>query len=180
MANFTLVGFFEPFDLICSLKGRMGDFSERPGLRTIMLRGSRKGEPGEYIDSRELVRWPEMRAVLDHIGETAEKLLNARIEFGLAYVEMLDAGSGVRTQRHPSPFMRLIGGLRCNPGAYLWCPPEQYVLHPGEMVLTSPALFHGAVNAGDHSRINLVVDIRAELRRDTEEGEARWLRNPDR
>lgn len=160
MPNFLSVGWIEPFDIIASLKGRLGDF-KGTGTRFLPLRGATKDEPDEYRDTRELTRWPEMRAILDRLSMEAATRQAGEIEIGRVYLEMLDSGAGIRPRiDRGSPWLRLIVGLRCNPLAYLWCPPEQRALTPGEVVLTSAALFHGAVNMGEFSRINLVVDLR--------------------
>jgi hypothetical protein len=164
LSAFTFVGFIEPFDLICSLKGRMGLFAGT-GLRTLHLRGPRKGGDGEdYVDTRELSRWPEVRAVLQRVEAFCKKRFSADIEFGRVYLEMLDPGTAAPTRSARNHYgfshLRLVLALRANPGAYLWCPPDQLVLTAGQLVLTGPALWHGAVNMGEYSRINLVVDIK--------------------
>lgn len=161
MPNFLSVGWIEPFDIIASLKSRLGDF-KGTGTRFLPLRGATRDEPDEYRDTRELTRWPEMRAILDRLSMEAAARQQGEIEIGRVYLEMLDSGAGTRPRSdRGSPWLRLIYGLRCNPLAYLWCPPEQRVLTPGEVLLTSAALFHGAVNMGEFSRINLVVDLKA-------------------
>lgn len=160
MPNFLSVGWIEPFDIIASLKSRMGDF-KGTGTRFLPLRGATKDEPDEYRDTRELTRWPELRAVLDRLSMEAQARQHGEIEIGRAYLEMLDSGSGRMPRRDTaSNWLRLIVGLRTNPSSYLWCPPEQRVLTAGEVLLTSPALFHGAVNMGEFSRIHLIADIR--------------------
>lgn len=162
MPNFSLLGFLDPFDLLCSLKGRLGEFQGNPGLRVLHLRAARKAEPDIFLDTRDLTRWPEARAVLERIRVAARTNFKADLEWGRIWLEMLDAGSGTRPRRDPSLYaqrhLRLLCGLRCNPGAYLWCPPEQHVLRSGEIVATAPSLWHAAVNMGDFSRINLVID----------------------
>lgn len=162
MAAFTAVGFVDPFDLLCSLKGRLGGF-QGTGLRVLHLRAPRKSEPEEYLDTRELARWSEARAILDRIALAAKQRTGANVDFGRIFLEMLDAGTGTRPRRDLSPgaqrYARLICGLRCNPGAILWCPPEQHVLSAGEVVMTASALYHGAINMGEFSRINMVIDV---------------------
>jgi len=161
--NFTPVGFIEPFELISSLKERMGLFQGTGGLRTLHLRAPRKAEPDEYGDTRDFARWREAQAVLERVEETARSQFKEELEFARVYLEMLDAAAGVAPRRVSPPYaarhLRLIVGVRSNPSAYLWCPPEQRVLTPGEVILTSPALWHGAINMGDYSRINLVIDV---------------------
>lgn len=160
MPNFISAGWIEPFDLVCSLKSRLGAFTGT-GTRYLHLRGATKAEPDEYRDTRELTHWPEVRAVLDRLSMEAQARQQGEIEIGRVYLEMLDSGSGIRPRRDEKwPWPRLIIGLRCNPESYLWCPPEQRVLSSGEVILTSPALFHGAVNRGEFSRIHLIVDLR--------------------
>jgi hypothetical protein len=164
MPNFSPAGFIEPFDLLCSLKGKLHLFVGT-GVRVLHLRAPRKSEPNAYIDLRELVRWPEAQAVLDEALSTAERRVGHAVELGRAYLEMLDAGASTPARRavgnYPAQHVRVVLGLRCNPGSYLWCPPEHVVLMPGQAVLTSPALYHGALNAGETARIHLVMDIRA-------------------
>lgn len=161
--NFQPLGFIEPFDLVCSLKERIGLF-QGTGLRTVHLRAPRKSEPDEYVDTRELQRWPELRAVMERVETVGAEQFKTELDYSRIYLEMLDATTGMAPRRGPHPYsqhhLRLIIGLRCNPLSYLWCPPEQRVLSSGEVVLTSPAFWHGAVNMGEYSRINLVLDIR--------------------
>lgn len=162
MAAFTTVGFVDPFDLLCSLKGRLGGF-QGTGLRVLHLRAPRKSDPDEYLDTRELSRWAEARAVLERIALSAKQRTGADVEFGRIFLEMLDAGTGARPRRdlspHASRFARLICGVRCNPGSILWCPPEQHILTPGEVVMTAASLYHGAINMGEFSRVNMVIDV---------------------
>lgn len=164
MAAFTVMGFVDPFDLLCSLKGRLGGF-QGTGLRVLHLRAPRKSEPDEYLDTRELSRWPEARAVLDRISQAGRARMGADVDIGRVFLEMLDAGTGTRPRRdlsHGSQrYARLICGLRCNPGSILWCPPEQHILTAGEVVLTTATLYQGAINMGEFARINLVIDVAA-------------------
>ena len=163
MPNFSHAGFIDPFDLLCSLKGRLHLFTGT-GLRTLHLRAPRKSEPNEYVDLPDFKRWPEAQAVLNEVAETAEKRAGHTIELGRAYLEMLDAGAAIASRKvsgdYAARHARVVVGIRCNPGSYLWCPPDQVVLTPGQAVLTSPALYHGALNAGETARIHLIIDIR--------------------
>jgi hypothetical protein len=162
VTHFTTLGFIDPFDLLCSMKGRLGEF-QGAGLRILHLRAARKSAPEEFLDTREATRWPEYRAILERVAAEARSKFGAEIEFARCWLEMLDAGTGVRPRVDRSAYalghMRLVYGLRCNPSSYLWCPPEQRVLNAGEILLTAPALWHGAVNMGEFSRIHLVMDI---------------------
>lgn len=164
MSCFTPVGFIEPFELISSLKERMGLFQGASGLRTLHLRAPLKAEPDEYVDTRDFARWHEAQAILERVSEVALQQFKTELEFARVYLEMLDAAAGISPRRGSAPYavrhVRLILGLRCNPSSYLWCPPEQRVLTPGEVVVTSPALWHGALNMGEYSRINMVLDVR--------------------
>lgn len=161
MPNFTALGFIDSFDLVCSLKGRLGEF-QGTGLRILHLRAARKAEPEVFLDTREFTRWPECRAVLEQIRLAAKTQFMANLEWGRIFLEMLDPGTGTRPRRDLSAYaqhhLRLICGLRCNPGAVIWSPPEQYVLKSGEIIATGPALWSAAVNMGEFSRINLVID----------------------
>ena len=163
MLNFSPAGFIDPFELLCSLKGRLHLFTGT-GLRVLHLRAPRKSEPNAYIDLRDLTRWPEAQAVLDQVAETAEKRAGHAVELGRAYLEMLDAGAATAPRKiagdYAARHARVVVGLRCNPGSYLWCPPDQVVLTSGQAVLTSPALYHGALNAGETARIHLIIDVR--------------------
>lgn len=163
MPNFSPAGFIDPFDLLCSLKGRLHLFSGT-GVRVLHLRAPRKSEPNAYIDLRELARWPEAQAVLDEVAEAAAKRAAHPVELGRAYLEMLDPGAAIAPRKVAGDYAtihaRVVVGLRCNPGSYLWCPPDQVVLTPGQAILTSPALYHGALNAGETARIHLIIDIR--------------------
>lgn len=166
MANFTLVGWVDPTDLIASLRSRMPLFTGT-GIRRLALRGpKRDGDPDDethFVDRKggPAGRWPECHDVV-------QKILHARpdLALGRIYFELLDPGATIPLHHDTRPYAlrhtRLLVGVRTNPAAYLWCPPDVWLMQPGQVVLTQPALWHAAINMGETPRITLVVDVRQE------------------
>lgn len=173
--NFTPVGWIDVYDLACSLRPRLSQF-QGTGTRVLPLRGPRKDTSPDdeygYVDSRLLAKWVEVRAAVDRIRDAAAMWARSgntggggAVEFGRIFLDMLDGGGAINPLRRDnraywSRHVRLLVGIRCPPHAYLWAPPEQLVIQPGQVVMTSPALWHAAINLSETPRVNLVVDVK--------------------
>ena len=161
------MGWVDPHDLIASLRPRLPLFTGT-GVRYLSLHGPPKG--GDADDETTFVhrkggpagRWPECHAVIQEILHARPSLALGRI-----YLELLDPGTTVPLRRDTRPYAlrhaRLLVGVRCNPAAYLWSPPDTWLMQPGQVVLTQPALWSAAVNLGTGPRITLVIDVRQEV-----------------
>ena len=164
MPNFTLVGWVDPYDVIASLRPRIQLFAGT-GLRRLVLRGPPKGGDGEdeasFIDRK--LRWPELSLLIRKIVDARPGLVPGHI-----YLELLDPGATQPLRRDTRPYAlrhhRLLVGLRCNPAAYLWCPPDVWLMQPGQCVATPPGAWQAAINMGETPRITLVIDLKQEQR----------------
>lgn len=160
MPQFTLVGWVDPYDVVASLRPRIPLF-QGTGLRRLVLRGAPKDgdsqDETQFIDRK--VRWPELSILL-------RKILDARpgLAAGSIYLELLDPGATIPLRRDTRPYAlrhtRLLVGLRTNPAAYLWCPPDTWLLQPGQCVVTPPGSWQAAINLGETPRITLVIDLK--------------------
>jgi hypothetical protein len=174
--NFQLVGWVDPHDLIASLRSRMPLFTGT-GIRHLPLRGPKKnGDPNDdsaFVDRRTgpAGRWPEMHTILRTILDARPGLLPGRI-----YLELLDPGAAAPLRQDTRPYclrhLRLLVGVRCPPQAYLWSPPEPWLMQPGQVVLTRPSLWHAAINLAATPRITLVIDLRDVIGMPAQEAEA--------
>ena len=170
MANLMPVGWIDVYDLACSLRSRVSEF-QGTGTRQLPVRGPRAGGDGDdeyaFVESRRpLVRkWVELDTVRRKIEDAATQRIGGAIEFGRIFFEMLDPGVHQGLRRDSRPYAarhaRLIVGIRSNPGCWLWCPPEQFLLSAGQVIMTTAGLLHAAVNLGDTPRVNLVIDVKA-------------------
>ena len=171
-----LMVWVDPHDLIASLRPRLPLF-HGTGVRYLPLRGPPKGGDAEdetnFVDRKGGLagRWPELHSVV-------QEILHARpgLALGRIYLELLDPAETIPLRRDTRPYAlrhgRLLVGLRCNPAAYLWCPPDTWLIQPGQVVLTQPALWHAAVNLGRTPRITLVIDLRQDVPDKTEGSDA--------
>lgn len=170
MPNFLTIGvWYDPFELMCSLRQRLGQFKGEGGVRTLTLRGPRAnaGDPDDefsYVMAKESAKWVEARILLDRIRRDGAQLLQGELEFGRVYFEMLDAGAVVPWRRRSTPyterFTRLHYGVRTNPASLIYSGPESINVLPGQLVAVGMRALHAAVNHGDHPRVHLLIDIR--------------------
>lgn len=163
------IGWYDPFDLLCSLKPRLPLFKGDGGVRTLGLRGPKKDAPDPddaeaYVNAKEAARWTEMKTLMARFSADAERLFGSRIEVGRAYFDMLMPGEARMTRPSATPysgeFTRMHYCVLVNPGAMLWSGPSSMIPMSGQVVSIGMREWHGAVNQGDTPRVHLVFDIR--------------------
>lgn len=167
MQNLRTLCFVDTFDLLCSLRPRIGLFLPAGHVRELPLRSARKGtDPadGDFVVSREASRWTEFKTTLGRLKRAGEAILGGELEFGRIYLEMLDAGGVVPWRRETDPcserFVHVVLPLRSNPMAVTYSGIESATLAPGWLTIVNVRVPYGAVNFGDHARIHLVLDVR--------------------
>lgn len=151
MTAFTVIpgAWFDPFELTCSLRERLGQFGEA-------IRGRRIWSPAD--------RWPELENVLGRIERFGESRFQPISEAPRLYLEMLDPGAIMawRTRddeiaRETLRFYMLLVG---NPAVFWYGPGQVIAPAPGQLVACNTRIPHSAANFGDCPRIALVIDAR--------------------
>jgi hypothetical protein len=172
MPNLNPIGWIDVYDLACSLRSRLSEF-QGTGTRTLPVRGPRQGGDADdeyaFIESRRpMVRkWVELDAVRRKLDDAATARIGGGVDYGRIFLEMLDPEAHIAlrrdTRHYAARHLRLVVCIRSNPGCFLWCPPEQLGLVPGQIILTSAGLLQAAVNLGDTPRINLIIDVKQKI-----------------
>ena len=154
MTAFTPIpgAWFDPFELICSLRERLGLFGEAKRGRRILSAGA------------PIARWPELDNMLGRIEHFGEAMFQPIDEAARLYLEMLDPGAimGWRTRddeiaRETLRFYMLVIG---NPLTFWYAPGQVIAPAPGQLMACNTRIPHSAANFGDCPRIALVIDAR--------------------
>lgn len=167
MPNFLPICFVDTFDLVASMRQRMGLF--KPGEpRILPIRGPRAeaDDPDDdlaYINYRDpLAKWPEMARMIRRLGRIGEE--QGGIEFGRIFLEMLDPGMRLSwtldDNAYAARFTRVHLPLRTNPAAMMHSGIEQANLLPGALTAVNQRAPHSAINLGEWPRVHLVADFR--------------------
>lgn len=161
MIAYTLIpgGWFDPFELICSLRERMGLFE--PGIpRQLFLR-----EPDGKTHNPELRNWPEIRNLLSRIERFGANAFRPAKEAGAILLEMLDPAVAMPWDQRTEPYwkehVRIRMALRTNPGVALYGPGGQVVLPQiGQLIACNMTAPNTMVNYGETPAIMLVIDAK--------------------
>jgi hypothetical protein len=171
MANFVPITFIDVFELAGSLRQKWGQFKgERPGQRILRIRGHAKdSDPAEDRFGRYAAAkgWVELDNTLSEIEGKAAMILPPGIEYGLVYLEMVDAGGAVASRGEASDYFtrwsRMILPLRANPATLMTYGVETSSPGLGWLTIVSPRLPHAAINAGEMPFVVLVMDFRKKM-----------------
>ena len=154
MTAFTVIpgAWFDPFELTCSLRDRIGGFGAA-------IRGRRVWSLTAADD-----RWPELENMLGRIERYGESRFQPISEAPRLYLEMLDPGAIMqwRTRddeiaRETVRFYMLLTG---NPLVFFYSPGQMFQPVPGQLMACNTRIPHSAANFGDCPRVCLVIDAR--------------------
>lgn len=169
MTNFVPIAFLDTFDLVASLRQRLGLFKARAGEEALLLplRGFRKDTEAadeNFVSYAVTSKWVELANMLSRLRRIGDQGLGA-VEFGRIHFEMLPSGMIVPWSRGESgPYAErwsvLHLPLRTSPTAVMYAGPEQSSPGPGFVTIVNVRVPSSAVNLGEHSRIHLVAEFR--------------------
>jgi hypothetical protein len=168
MANFLPLAFFDTLELAGSLRTRWGQFKqEQHGHRILRIRGHAKdSDPaedrfGRYAGAKG---WVELDNTLSEIEGKAALFLPPGIEYGLLYLEMVDAGGAAAWRGETSDYFtrwsRMILPLRTNPATLMAYGVETSSPGLGWLTIVSPRLPRAALNMGEWPCVWLTIDFK--------------------
>lgn len=167
MQNFQFLRYLDTYDLMCSMRSRVGLFTGKE-IRRLTLRGPKKDAPdpddaAAYVRPREATKWVELKVTLGQIEEIGEAIAQGPVEFGRIYLDWLDPGvkTGWRNMEgaYYRRFWRLHLPLRTNPGAMVYSGVEAVQMLPGQLTQVNVLAPHSAINLGNAPRVHLIVDV---------------------
>lgn len=167
--NFASIAFLDPFELIGSLRQRMGLFgpSAGGGLRSLPVRGPRANadDPDDdlgFVLYKDAGKWVELKNTLGRIKRIGDQ--GGGIEFGRIALELLPPGVclpwAFEDSTYNARFNRAYLALRTNPGVTLFSGNESWSPIIGLLTVANRRVRHSAVNLGEHPAIWLAVDFR--------------------
>lgn len=169
MPNFLSVSFLDTFELVGSLRSKMGLFKRRADDRLMVLpvRGPRANadDPDDdtaYVRYKDAAKWVELTGMLTRIVRIGEQ--SGGFELGRVSLELLPPGAclpwELEFSAYAARFARAVLPLRTNPGVTLYSGGE--VWHPviGWLTITNRLVRHSAINLGEHQAIWLALDFR--------------------
>jgi hypothetical protein len=148
-------GWFDPFELICSLRPRMGWFREPVNGKRIV-----------HATDKVQDKWPELANMLDRLRQFGKDAY----ENGRASVEMIDPQAITPWEVDPGPYEalgqqfikgpRFLMALRSNMGFAFHGPAEVINPNPGQLFMVDTRLPRCAINMGESPWIGLVIDAK--------------------
>ena len=160
MTAFLAAAHFDTFDLIASLRIKMGLFKRN---NRIEVRAPKtEGDQERFVLRQHAARWPELTNLLQRIRRLGEQM--GGIEFGRIDLEMLPAGAcmdwrldqGEETLRYEHAIML----LRTSPAVTFFAGSEVAAPGIGFLTIMSRRLPRSAINTGEAAAIWLALDFR--------------------
>jgi hypothetical protein len=171
--SFIALGWFDVYELACSLRSRIGLFPKSGDARTLSIYGPRGDADPEdattFTWAKGYDKWPELMNVLGEIERIGNRAL-VDIEWGRINLELLMPSGIIPLESDGSgyaeKFDRAHLAIRTNPAAVVFCGLISRNIASGEAVVLGtkraprPPLPVGAFNAGESPRCHLIVDFR--------------------
>ena len=167
--HFVAAAHLDPFDLIGSLRTRLGLFKTEHGSASTLICPVRQMRGEKWVRPPHAAsgKWPELTNCLQRISRMGEAM--GGIEFGRIDLEMLPAGGcmdwrldrGEETLKHEHAIML----LRTSPAVAFFAGSEVAAPGIGFLTTISRRLPRSAINLGDSAAIWLALDFK---RKDTD------------
>lgn len=149
MSTYTAIpgAWFDPFELVCSLRPRLGWFKEPVNGKRIV-----------HATDKVLDKWPELSNMLDLLRQYGKDAY----EGGKASVEMIDPGA-ITPWEADAGGPRFLMALRSNMGFAFHGPSEVINSPPGQLVMVDTRQPRCAINMGQAPWIGLVIDAKPKV-----------------
>jgi len=164
MTAFLAAAHFDTFELVASLRTRMGLFKTEHGSASTLTCPvrQRRGEKWTRPPHAATGKWPELTNTLQRVSRLGEAM--GGIEFGRIDLEMLPAGAcmdwrldqGEETLRYEHAIML----LRTSPAVTFFAGSEVAAPGIGFLTIMSRRLPRSAINTGEAAAIWLALDFR--------------------
>jgi hypothetical protein len=169
MTAFLAAAHLDVFDLIGSLRTRLGLFKQENGgalgCPVRQPRGEKFTRPPHAADGK----WPELTNMLQRILRLGDQM--GGIELGRVDLELLSAGACMDWLKDDGvPYEHAVMLLRTNPGVTFYAGAEVAMPGIGFLTIISRRVPRSAINMGESSAIWLAIDFR---RRSQDGGGAR-------
>jgi len=153
MTNFLAIAHMDPFELICSLRPKMGLFKEEGGGS--LYCPVRVPKEGKWVIRQG--KWVELTNYIQRIRRLAD------VELGYIELRLLAAGGDMDWQPpdyEPGAYEHAIVMLRTSPAFALFAGPEVWMPAIGLLTVVSRRVPRSAINMGDSPAIWLAVDFK--------------------
>jgi len=159
MTAFLAAAHFDTFELVASLRTRLGLFKQEAGGVQICPVRQMKGEKWTRPAYAASGKWPELTNLLQRISRLGEAM--GGIELGMVDLELLPAGACMNWRTDDGlPFEHAIMLLRTSPAVTFFAGSEVAAPGIGFLTIVSRRLPRSAINLGEAAAIWLALDFR--------------------
>jgi len=158
VASFLAAAHLDPFDLIASLRTRIGLFKDDGG-GTLACPVRRPRDDGKFTIPPYAAagKWAELNNAIQRVKRLGDQM--GGIEFGRIDLELLPAGACM-DWRQGGEDEHAILMLRTSPAVTWFCGPEIMMPTTGLLVLVNRLAPRSAINVGDSAAIWLAIDFK--------------------